>query len=99
MKIQTMPLAMGALMGLMLPWTMHMQGTGSAGLLFILAHLAVVALVGTAILLIPAARRRLASLRQHRPRVRHLPLMALGLAAGWALTCAACLIIGGQHWT
>ena len=90
------PLGMGAMMGLMLPWMMHSDGR--AGLAFVAAHLAIIAVIGAIVLLWPQMRRRLAPVL-HRPRLHHMIPMGVGLAIGLAATCVYCLTIGGQHWT
>ena len=98
MTIPRPAIFMGLVMGLMIPWMMHMESGAGAGLAFVLAHVAAIALVSLAALFLPSVRRRAGRLLQHRPQVRHMPFMALGLAAGWTLTCAFCLLIGGTHW-
>jgi len=84
----TKPLAMGALMGLMMLWMLHGQLIGEASfsgialITFIGAHVlfaAVLIIVGLfATRLSPAAQKWLN--RLHRPSSRHLGLMLLGAA-------------------
>ncbi len=89
------PVLMGGAMGLAMPWMMHMGG-GETGFLFIAAHVAVVLMLASLALFVPGVRRRLQSAKRH---LSHMPVMFIGLAVGWAATCAFCLWIGGVHWT
>ena len=88
-----MPIAMGAIMGLMMLWMVHMQITGdtarSLGALavFVGAH---VALIGAVIILPLIAARKLVWLqpftdRLHRPSLRHITLMLAGAALAAAI--------------
>ncbi len=95
MTIPKMPVLMGLLMGLMLPWMVHSAGR-DAGLIFVLAHIGGIALIMALGLVLPSVRRRLGTLRRHK---HHVPLMVLAAAAGFGMICAYCLMIGGQHWT
>jgi hypothetical protein len=96
MQFYKFPLLMGGMMGLMLPWMMHMENGGSTGLAFVFAHLALVAGMAFLALFIPTVRRKLHTLKKH---ISHFPLMGIGLVSGWVATCAFCLAIGGVHWT
>ena len=89
------PVLMGGAMGLAMPWMMHMGG-GEAGILFVVAHVAVVLMLASLALFFPSVRRRLRGVLYH---LFHMPVMMVGLALGWAATCAFCLWIGGVHWT
>ena len=94
MRHSTVPLIIGAAMGLMMLWMVHMQITNgdasSLGVLiaFVGAHVAVLALVLVVPLL--AARRlvwtRHLTDRVHRPSLRHVALMSGGaiMATGTA---------------
>lgn len=95
MVVHRLPLLMGGAMGLAMPWMMHM-GEGQIGLVFILAHVAVILAIATLALVFPAIRHRASRLTSH---ASHAPWMVLGLAVGWGMICAYCLVIGGQHWT
>ena len=95
MRLANPPLAMGLMMGLMIPFLLH--GETNAGLGFVLAHLAVLGIGAALILLVPGLRTRLRPLLSHGPSPRHLPRMALGLAAGWSIICLFCLALDGSH--
>ncbi len=43
MLMHKTPLLMGGMMGLMLPWMMHMENGEGVGLAFVLAHVALIA--------------------------------------------------------
>lgn len=90
------PLIMGGMMGLMLPWMMHMEQGGTAGVLFVLTHVALVLVLLALALFVPAVRARVSRVRTH---LSHLPTMTGAVALGWAATCTYCLMIGGLHWT
>lgn len=89
------PLAMGLMMGVMLPF-MHHSEMG-LGLGFVLAHLGVIGAVAALVLLLPRLRPILNRLVTHRPKIAHLPVMALGLGIGWGAVCLYCLAIAGEH--
>ncbi|MFT7058080.1 MAG: hypothetical protein ACJASV_000580 [Pseudorhodobacter sp.] len=95
-KTIRMPLGMGIMMGLMLPWMLHGGAAGeSLGLGFVLAHIAIIA--GALLVLAFGARRsnwgqKLASLlTMHRPQRAHFAPALAGLAVGWAANCGLCL--------
>ena len=94
-----MPLAMGALMGLVMPWMMHMPGGEKAGLLFVFAHVVPLLLLVSLALFSRRVRGWLTHVKNHVGSARHLGLMGLGVVLAWAATCAYCLAIGGLHWT
>lgn len=91
MRHRILPLAMGAGMGLMMLWMVHMQLTGDstrsmgALVIFVGAHVAVLA-VALALPFVASARLRRVLDRVHRPSVHHIMLMLTGalLAAGLA---------------
>ncbi|MEL6584512.1 MAG: hypothetical protein AAFQ36_11825 [Pseudomonadota bacterium] len=93
MKHLYMPLVMGFVMGLMMPWMAH--AAPEAGWLFVLAHVVVIAGLLSLGLIWLRAR---AVVRSHftRPMVGR---MALGTASGAALTIAFHIAAGGPHWT
>jgi hypothetical protein len=93
-----MPLAMGLMLGLMAPWMLHSDA--QAGFWFVLAHVAIIGGLSLLTLMIPNLRHRVANItRHHQPSPKHLLPLATTFALGWALTCAFCLMTGGQHWT
>ncbi len=75
------PLILGALMGLVMLAMLHgqiMSGEfqfGWAGIAFVLAHVAVLGVLGIVALMVPALRRRLSG---HRPSGRHMATMLAG---------------------
>lgn len=83
----TMPIAMGAMMGLMILWMMHGQMTGQGAPVawgFVLAHVAVIAVVlGGVAMGLHRRFPRLAGVLRHRPSGRHVALM-LGSAVATA---------------
>ncbi|MGR3541140.1 MAG: hypothetical protein ACU0BS_06895 [Hasllibacter sp.] len=87
------PLAMGAALGLMMPWAMH--AAQGAGWTFVLAHVAAAAALAVAAALAARGRggRLARALAAHRPRPAHLAAMAMGAGAGWLATCAACVAL------
>ena len=99
MLIHKNPLLMSGMMGLMLPWMIHMENSGGAGLAFVFAHVAFGVCLLALALFVPRVRRRLATSKSHRSHMSFLPVMGLGLIAGWGATCVYCLAIGGVHWT
>lgn len=96
-----LPLAMGAMMGIMMPFMIH--AAPELGLAFVLAHLAVAGLaIAGALLAVRSQRlaRWVARMPMHRPNLRHVAGMASGAVFGFALVCTYCLMIGGDHpWT
>ncbi|WP_316015688.1 hypothetical protein [Roseobacter sp. HKCCA0434] len=90
---RTLPLVMGTVMGLMLPWMIH--SGGGAGIRFVLAHVVAILAIASLALIRPGIRR---ALRRHVTG-GHLPRMGAGLALGLAATCAICLAIGEHPWT
>mmetsp|Transcript_18462 Transcript_18462/g.30107 ORF Transcript_18462/g.30107 Transcript_18462/m.30107 type:complete len:99 (+) Transcript_18462:12345-12641(+) len=92
-----MPLAMGAVMGLMMLWMVHMQITGDGArsrgalLVFVGTHMVLIA----ALVILPLiASRRLGWVRRvtdrlHRPSLRHIALMLTGAALATAITHVA----------
>lgn len=95
MTVRAVPLTIGCLMGLIMPWMMHMGG-GEFGMTFLLAHLVIVLAAASTALVFPALRRKVAHLASH---ATHAPWMVAGLAFSWGVTCLYCLTIGGLHWT
>ncbi|WP_424969787.1 hypothetical protein [Dinoroseobacter sp. S76] len=95
MRLSNPPLAMGLMMGLMIPFLLHAETP--AGLGFVLAHVAVLGGGAVLFLLVPGLRSYLRPLLSHRPSFRHLPRMALGLAAGWSIICLFCIALDGSH--
>ncbi|WP_154666779.1 hypothetical protein [Litoreibacter arenae] len=91
------PLLMGGMMGLMLPWMMHMDS--NIGVAFMLSHVVLVGGLAALAMFIPALRRKLVAFKGRHSHMSHLPMMGLGVIGGWAATCAYCLAIGGAHWT
>ncbi|QFU07729.1 hypothetical protein PARPLA_01645 [Rhodobacteraceae bacterium THAF1] len=85
------PILMGLVMGLAMPWMMHVDGGGAA---FVLVHILLIVTLGGLALLLPGLRRKL-----HRPNLRHITLMLPAAAAAWGLTCLYCLAVSGQHWS
>ena len=81
---------MGLAMGAMLPFMLHGAARG-AGIAFLLAHVAVLAIATMAFLLIPRVRDRI---RAHRPTPRMFVSMLVAAAIGFALVCIHCLIDG-----
>lgn len=78
------PVAMGAAMGVMMPFMLHGMGAQSA-VWFVLAHVAVVALV---VLVLGTGLARIwpglaARLRGHRPSLGHVGLMLGGAVVGF----------------
>ncbi|RLJ59364.1 hypothetical protein BCF46_1513 [Litoreibacter meonggei] len=96
MRVHKAPLLMGGMMGLMLPWMMHMENGGSAGFVFVLSHIALIVGIAALALFVPSVRHKLRNVKGHMAHVR---LMGIGLISGLAATCAICLAIGGVHWT
>ena len=88
-----LPVAMGAMMGMMVPWMLHMDAR--AGIGFVLAHFAIVLFAASLGLLLPRLRRRVFA----HFRAAHVLRKGAGAAFGFAATCLFCLAIGGQHWT
>jgi hypothetical protein len=86
---------MGLMMGLMLPFMAHSETSLSLG--FVLAHVAVLAAAAALALLAPRLRPMARRLLTHRPKLAHVPMMALGLALGWGAVCLYCLAILGEH--
>lgn len=98
-----MPMGMGAMMGAMGLWMLHQAQTGTSmvgGAVFVLAHVAVLAVVVAAALLV---RRGLGGKRiQALARIRHRPSLAhVAVMLGTALITALLihLIHGGPTWT
>ncbi|WP_424976329.1 hypothetical protein [Dinoroseobacter sp. S124A] len=94
-KLTSPPVAMGLMLGLMLPFLLHSER--GLGLGFVLAHLAV-ALTAMALgLCLPRPRPLARRFLTHHPKPAHLPLMGFGLALGWGAVCLYCLAILGEH--
>lgn len=82
------PVFIGAVMGAMLLWMLHeqimLEGVSAAGasVAFVAVHVALVGLIALAALFIPKVRN---AVRSHRPSLRHVGLMVLGLTGSIAL--------------
>ncbi len=82
------PILAGAAMGAMMIWMLHdqimLEGVSAAGatVAFVAAHIALVGLIALAVLFIPKVRN---AVRSHRPSLRHVGLMFLGLTGSIAL--------------
>ena len=82
------PIIAGTLMGAMMLWMLHDQimseGVSAAGatVAFVAAHVSLVGLIVLAALFIPTVR---SAVHSHRPSLRHVGLMLLGLTGSNAL--------------
>ena len=103
LKSWGLPMGMGAMMGTMALWMLHQAQSGTSmlgGVAFVLAHVAAVAIVVVAALLVKRGlggktMQRVARIR-HRPSLAHVAVM-LGTALITALVIH--LIHGGPTWT
>lgn len=88
-----MPWIMGGMMGLMLPFMIH-NGVGWG---FVAAHVAVIVLLGLAVVAFPKRPMWLSRILSHRPDITHLTKMGVAMVMGFAIVCLACLSLGGVH--
>ena len=83
-------------MGLMLPFALHGPGA-FGGLVFVMVHVAVVALVvclSVCVTRLMGRARWLERVRSHRPKARHLAGMGAMMALGAGAICGVCFGIG-----
>lgn len=103
LKTWSLPLGMGVMMGAMGLWMLHQAQTGTSmigGVAFVLAHVAVLAAVAIAALLVRRGlggqtAQTIARVR-HRPSVAHLAVM---LTTALITALLIHLIHGGPTWT